>query len=91
MITLNWFYLILILGAVQGVILSIGLLKLKNGNQDANKLLALFLVLVSLTLLGRVSYAGPVNFWLPQLSLIPDLILFLYGPIFYFYLQNLFQ
>lgn len=51
-------HLLTLLGAVQGVFFSLVLFQLRRGNRLANRFLALFLLVISITMIGIVDYAS---------------------------------
>ena len=82
--------LLLLLSAFQGILLIIALNGIQEKNQRANRILSLLLLMISFALVGRVStYDRELFQWMPKLILLPELILFAYGPVFYFYIRNL--
>lgn len=83
--------IIIFYGALQGLILAFSINRIKDRNQQANRLLAFFILLISLVLFSRLVYEKGVTIWQtwPHLFLLPDLPMFLYGPIFYFYIKKL--
>lgn len=84
-----WFGLILGFGALQGFLVSFTLLKVKQGNIKANRKLSLLILLLSIGLVGRFAYNTRVWETIPQLFLLEDIALFLYGPLFYMYLKDI--
>lgn len=89
---LEWFSLIILLGALQGLMLFVSVMRLKKGSIKTNKFLAFFILVISVTLLGRFYYTSP-NISLAEYKVLflGDLIIFLYGPLLYFYLIKLFS
>lgn len=81
---------LLLLAALQGVLLMVAINTIRNKNKRANSILSVLLLLITISLLGRASTFDPNVFnWQPKLLLIPELILFTYGPIFLFYIHKL--
>ena len=82
---------ILILAATQGFLLILAINHLQNNNKSANRLLSILITLISLALLARVSTVPRDVFQtFPKLLLLPDLLIyFIYGPVFFFYIQKL--
>ncbi|MGB0525551.1 MAG: hypothetical protein ACPGJS_21420, partial [Flammeovirgaceae bacterium] len=82
---------ILMFSALQGFLLIIAVNRLQNNNREANYLLSIIILLISLALFGRVStYPREVFQAFPKLILVPDLaVYFVYGPLFLFYIQKL--
>lgn len=88
---LNWFTLIILLGTIQGFVLFVSIIRLKKGNLKTHRFLAYFILLISITLLGRFYYTSPnISLFEYKILFIGDLIIFLYGPLLYFYLLKLF-
>lgn len=77
-------------GGIQGAVLMYALHKLFNDKNVEHKWLILFIGAVSITLLGRALYLFPyqIDSRIPVLS---DLILFVYGPFYFFFLQSVFK
>jgi len=88
---INLLSALILFGSVQGVILAFALNHIKKRNRSANRILAIFILLISLVLLSRLVYVEgfPLVRQYPRLYLIPDIPLFLYGPLFYFYIRSL--
>ena len=82
---------VIFFGAVQGIILVFAINQINNANQLANRVLSIFVLLISLVLFSRLVYVEGTTIWLtyPHLFLIPDITLFLYGPLFYLYILYL--
>ncbi|WP_223032226.1 helix-turn-helix domain-containing protein [Hanstruepera marina] len=85
----NIFHIILLLGTIQGFILTFLLFVVKKNNQSANSFLAIFLLMLSLTMLGRFLIELSFIKSLPNFLALPDAIIFLYGPLMYIYLKKL--
>lgn len=81
-------YFLVLLGISQGLLILLALSKIKNGNREANRILFTLILSISLILLCRLSY-GPLFFWQPKLAMLPDIIVFLFGPLLYLYIQAL--
>ena len=86
------FSTVLLVASIQGLFLSLVLLK-KNWNSDtSNKILSIFIALITVTLWGRIFYEIPnksIMQW--KLLFIGDTILFLFGPILYSYIRRVFN
>jgi len=82
--------LLLLFSCFQGVLLLIAIPSIQQANRAANRwllgLLGLGAVCTLLTVLS--SYRAVANAF-PQLTLVPDFIWFLYGPLFYGYIRRL--
>ncbi len=82
---------IILFGGIQGLFLVFTLQRIKSANQSANRILSIFVSLISLVLFSRLVYVEGVEIWkeYPHLFLLPDIPMFLYGPLFYFYIEKL--
>ncbi|MEO1449919.1 MAG: hypothetical protein AAFV07_10345, partial [Bacteroidota bacterium] len=80
----------LLLSAFQALLLIIALNTIQDHNAQANRRLSVLLLLMTFALLGRVAMYDRDLFteW-PKLFLLPELILFIWGPLFYFYIRHL--
>ena len=88
---INWFSIIILLAALQGIFLFFAIYRLKNAKNQANKFLALFILMVSLTLLGRYFFTKQsLSLFEQKLLLFGDITIFLFGPLLYFYFIKLF-
>ncbi len=82
--------LLMLFSAFQGMLLLIAIPGIQNYNRPANRWLALLLGLTSaLIFIRTVAAYRDVAQAYTKLLLLPDLILFLYAPIFYIYLRKL--
>ncbi|KAB7733300.1 helix-turn-helix domain-containing protein [Rudanella paleaurantiibacter] len=82
--------LLLLFSAFQSVLLIIALVSLQNYNREANRWLILALASAALLLLIRVVSAYPnIAQTYTHLLLVPDFVMLLYAPMFYFYIRRL--
>lgn len=82
--------LLLLFSCFQGLLLLVAIPSIQQANRAANRwLLGLLGLSAGFTLLKVVSGYRDVANAFPTLQLVPDLIWFLYGPLFYFYLRAL--
>ncbi|MBO0936909.1 helix-turn-helix domain-containing protein [Fibrella sp. HMF5335] len=82
--------LLMLFAAFQGLLLLIAIPGIQNNNQTANRWLSLLLGLTSVLILVRtVAAYRDVAQAYTKLLLLPDLLLFLYGPLLYIYLRKL--
>ncbi len=91
MYTAKWLDIVLYLGCIQGVFLTILLWKKRPENKKAVNYLIALVGLVSILVFGRVSYQPE---WLQKFALVillPDVILFLAGPLLWFFTRSLLQ
>ncbi|HAS45601.1 MAG TPA: hypothetical protein DCS93_34275 [Microscillaceae bacterium] len=85
--SLQIFQALMIFGVVQGGILVLAINRLPQKHMLANRVLSIFVLLISVTLLWRITRPGGL---LKQIiGIIQDEIIFLYGPVFYLYAQVL--
>lgn len=86
---MNLLLLIQAPGILQGIILSLVLFSIKNGNFKANKFLAICLFFLSVSMFLHVfaEHLSVINFI--KHELIVNLISLLYGPFLYFYIRTL--
>jgi AraC-like DNA-binding protein len=84
--------IIILLGAIQGFIISF-LLYLKKERLYANKLLAIFLFLISLACLNlyllNIQITKDSTFWSTFSLIVPLVVVMPIGPLIYFYIQSL--
>lgn len=80
-----------LLGAVQGILLAVALFTVKRGNRIASRLLAGFVFVASIVILGGVLRSQGYVLDLPHLSRVHDPFSFLAGPLLYLYLKTLIE
>lgn len=84
---MTWYAIFLLLTTLQCVLLVIAIHTLKNRNRTANWILSALIVVISATFLARLAGLNQANFeQFPKLILLPDMVYFLYGPLFLAYL-----
>ena len=81
--------IIILIGIVQGFFVSVLLLTLNRGNKTANHLLGILVILFSLSISGFVFVRTNSYKNFPFLIGIPSTVIFLFGPLFYFYVKEL--
>ncbi|MDP5172434.1 MAG: helix-turn-helix domain-containing protein [Bacteroidia bacterium] len=87
---INAYTVFWLMAAIQGFLIMIAINTLEWPVPPANRLLSLLLLLFSAALLTRVVvYDRDIFQWQPKLLLAPDLLYFLYAPIFVLYIQRL--
>jgi AraC-like DNA-binding protein len=87
---LSIYTFILLMAICQGVFLIIAISGMPNRNKKPNAILSVLILLVSISLLGRLaSYESAVFNFQPKLLLLSDIVLFLFCPLFYLYMQSL--
>ncbi len=84
------FDLLMLFASFQGILLIIAIPTIHDYNRAANRWLVLLIAVTSLmVLLREMSNHKEFAQTYPKLLLIPNLLLFLYAPLFYFYLNKL--
>ena len=78
-----------LVGAAQGLLLTVALLRVKGGNQTANRLLAALTLTISIVVGGAVLVSTNYVFALPQLSRLHHPFVFLAGPLLFLYIKAL--
>ena len=87
---INALTFIWLLAGVLGILLIVAINTLQNNNVSANRVLSILILLISVALIGRVAvYDRDIFQQTPKLLLVPDIILFLYAPVFVVYLHRL--
>lgn len=82
-------FIIIFLGAAQGIFLGFILFTLNRGNQEANRVLGLLMILISVNLLYIIIQEDGIYQQLPHLLLLNVPLLFLYGPLILLYVLYL--
>ena len=89
---MNWLSVLVLFGVLQGAILFLAVIRSNKGNVKANRLLAYFILVITLTLSGRYFYTlQPMTLLNAKILFVGDFIIFLLGPMLYFYLLELFK
>jgi AraC-like DNA-binding protein len=78
-----------LLGAAQGLFLSVALLGIKGGNRVANRILAALVATIALTVAGSVVRPMHYDFVYPHLSRLHDPFPFLSVPLLFLYVRTL--
>lgn len=87
---LNLYSLILLFAVFQGILLVLTLFSIQNNNRQANLYLSTLIILVSISLFTKVAaYDRSIFQSVPKILLVPEFIFFLYGPLFFRYIQKL--
>jgi len=85
--SIDLFAAFMLFSVVQGALLTIAINRLPQRNKVANRVLSVFIFLISFTLIWRiVKPSGLMQF---VMGVIQDIVVFLYGPVFYLYVQIL--
>lgn len=87
-INIKTWAIIALLGAAQGIVLSILLFFFNKSNGKANKILAILIFIFSLRLAEFTGYWTPFFLNYPQFSFLTSSFPFLYGPLLYFYVRQ---
>ena len=87
--SIDLFSTVLLLGAAQGLFLTILLFKVRSGNKRANRYLALFVLLFSITLIDEFMTQTRYYLQYPHLLGLIWPTNFLYGPLGYLYVKAL--
>lgn len=87
---ISLFSLILVLGIVQGVFLIFSVNRIEDRNREANKILSIFILLITISMIGRLIIEMNLEIPIPNVLALPDAIIFLFGPIIYLYLLKLY-
>jgi AraC-like DNA-binding protein len=87
--SLNLLAVLNLLGAAQGLFLSVMLLGVKGGNRVANRVLAALVATMALFVTGAVARTTHYDFVLPHLSRIHDPLPFLAMPLIFLYVRAL--
>lgn len=85
--SIDLFAAFMLFGIVQGVLLIVAINRLPQRNKAANRVLSVFIFLVSFTLLWRITKTQGLLQLI--MGITQDIIIFLYGPVFYLYVQIL--
>ena len=80
---------LILLSIGQGIFLGFLLLTLKRGNKTANRLLGILMLLFSLSISGFLLLRTGTYKYFPFIIGIPSTVLFLFGPMFLFYVKEL--
>ena len=89
---MTWLAVVTLLGALQGVILFFAIIGLKRGNRQANRIAAMFILCLALTLCGRWAYTvTPPTLFLIKVLFVGDLVIFFFGPLLYLYFLKVFD
>ncbi|MBB6462469.1 helix-turn-helix domain-containing protein [Flammeovirga kamogawensis] len=88
--TMTPYMFLLLLGAFQGIVLILSIFSIQDNNRQANLILMGLIFLTSIALMSRVAmYYRDMFHEFPKVYLVPELLLFLYSPLFYFYIKQL--
>jgi len=81
--------IIILIGIGQGFFVSVLLLTLNRGNKTANRLLGILMIMFSFSISGFVFIRTNSYKDFPFLIGLPSTVIFLFGPLFYFYVKEL--
>ncbi|MEL6809890.1 MAG: helix-turn-helix domain-containing protein [Bacteroidota bacterium] len=88
-VTFQLIDVIIFIGICQGIFLSLTLQRIANNNKKANAILSLLIIISTVMLIGRFLMVRFFSYWVFQWSLLVDVVIFLFGPLFYLYTQRL--
>lgn len=88
LIIMDFFNIIIILGIIQGFFLGISLLTIKRGNQKANRILSILMILISVHLINSILFNTGYCKKFPQLLIVGRPYVFLFGPVLYLYVKS---
>ncbi|WP_367393099.1 helix-turn-helix domain-containing protein [Lewinella sp. LCG006] len=87
---INWYAMVLLLAALQGILLVIAINSFKERHRRTNRILSFLIIVLSITFLARIgAFDRDIFQNYPKIILLPDLIYFTYGPLFWLYLRSL--
>src|SRR6185295_3816130 len=86
---LNFLAILNLLGAAQGVLLTLALLSIKGSHKTANRILAALTLTISIIIGGSVLLTTDYVFRYPHLSRLHHPFAFLAGPLLYLYIRTL--
>jgi AraC-like DNA-binding protein len=84
-----WYYVFICAAALQGFLLTLILWKVKN-NKTALNWLSAILITISSCLIGRIFYDKTLFPSYPKIAIVSDGMLFIYGPLLYWYVRSIF-
>ncbi|WP_044221467.1 helix-turn-helix domain-containing protein [Flammeovirga pacifica] len=88
--TMTPYMFLLLLGAFQGLLLIISIFGIQENNRKANVVLITLIFLTSIAIICRVgTFYREIFNAAPKLYLFPEMLFFLYGPLFYLYIKSL--
>lgn len=86
---MSFISIIIFIGIVQGFLVGFLLLTINRGNKKSNRLLALLLINSSLSIVGFEIDITKTHELFPFLIGVPQPAVFLFGPLFYYYVNSL--
>ncbi len=86
---MDLFTIIILIGIGQGFFVSVLLLTLNRGNKTANRLLGILMIMFSVSISGFVFIRTDSYKDFPFIIGLPSTVIFLFGPLFYFYVKEL--
>jgi AraC-like DNA-binding protein len=88
-VTLELIDIFVIIGICQGIFLSAAIMRINNTNKKANSILSALILICTFMLIGRVLMLRFFSEWIFQWTIVFDVVLFLFGPLFYLYVRRL--
>ena len=89
MITFELIDVVIFIGICQGIFLSLTIQRISNNNKKANAILSLLIIISTLMLIGRFLMVRFFSEWVFLWALVFDVVIFLFGPLFYLYTKRL--
>ena len=86
---MDFISLIIFVGIIQGFLVGFLLLTINRGNKKANRLLGLLLITASFSIIGFELDRTDTHKIFPFLIGLPQTVVFLLGPLFYYYVNSL--
>ncbi len=83
------YLLIIFAGFIQGLLLLFGISRSKSSNSKSNIFLKIFIIIVTLTLLARITSIKEIFIQFPHVGYTADLLILLYAPILFLYVHTL--
>jgi hypothetical protein len=81
---INWYAMVLLLAALQGILLVIAINSFKERHRRTNRILSFLIIVLSVTFLARIgAFDRDIFQHYPKIILLADLIYFSYGPLFW--------
>ena len=87
--SLSFLAILNLVGAIQGLLLTLALLRAKGGNETANRLLAALTFTISIVVGGAVLVTSNYVFVFPHLSRVHHPFVYLAGPLLFLYIRAL--
>lgn len=73
----------------QGILISFILLTKRKGKHQVNNILSVLMISSALMLIGRMIYDRFPEQWMVQIAFVPDVVIYIFGPLTYLFLAKL--